>query len=801
MQFSERWLRSYCNPSWTTEELAHALTMAGLEVEETRPVAPPFSGVKVGKVVALAPHPNADRLRVCQVDTGAEVLSTIVCGAPNVTVGMLAPCALPGAQLPGNVSIGLAKMRGVESAGMLCSARELGLSEDQSGLLELDAGLEPGQDLRAALDLDDTIFVLKLTPNRPDCLGVLGIAREVAALSGAPLAVPSREPVAVTLKEVVPVQVMAPDLCGRFSGRVIRGVDARAKTPAWMRQRLERAGQRSISALVDISNYVMLELSRPSHVFDLDRLQGALQVRWAKAGETLELLNGQTVELAPDIGVIADDSQVESLAGIMGGNPTAVSLSTTNIYLEAAFWWPQAIAGRARRFNFSTDAGHRFERGVDASTTVDHLDYISALITEVCGGQVGPISDTVLELPRRDEVRMRVARAQRLIGVQISSAEMMQCFDRLQLDARLVELPEPTVLVTPPASRFDLQLEEDLVEEVARLWGFERLPLRAPRAPASMMAWPEATRTVSQLKRQLVERDFQEVINYSFVEDMLDRKLGGLDPVKVLNPIASQMNVMRSHLFGGLVRNLQTNLSRKASRVRLFEIGKVFHRAPQQPSGPLQVKGLAQPERLGLLAFGPSTEEQWGTSVRAVDFFDMKGDLEALGFVDATFKRTQHPALHPGRSAEITRAGQVLGVVGELHPALVAELDLPGAPIIAEVDVTALMKREVPQVRPLSNFPPVQRDLAVVVTDAVPAGDVLESLWRTVASDPALAFVTNIRLFDEYRGKGLENKEKSLAFRFWMQDTQRTLDDVTVARALERFTEVLREVHGARLRT
>jgi phenylalanyl-tRNA synthetase beta chain len=476
MKFPESWLRAYCNPDWTTEQLSDRLTMAGLEVEEVGAAAPPFDKVVVAQVLSVTRHPNADKLNVCEVDTGAGVRS-IVCGAPNVAVGMRVPCAITGAKLPGGLEIKPVTMRGVESDGMLCSARELGLSEDHSGLLALPPDAPLGADIRDYLKLDDAVFLLKLTPNLAHCFGVYGIAREVAALSGAPLRAPAMAPVAATLDERLPVRIDAPDLCGRFSGRVIRGVNATAPTPDWMRQRLERAGQRSISALVDISNYVMLELGRPTHVFDLDKIHGGLEVRWGRAGERLELLNGQTIELDAQVGVIADAQQVESLAGIMGGNSTAVSLSTTNIYVEAAFWWPRAVAGRARRYNFSTDAAQRFERGVDGETTVAHLEYISALILQVCGGQAGPVDDTITGLPERKSVALRTARAAKVIGVSLSDADIADAFTRLRLP---FERAGTDFVVTPPSYRFDLQIEEDLIEEVARIWGYERLPLRAP---------------------------------------------------------------------------------------------------------------------------------------------------------------------------------------------------------------------------------------------------------------------------------------------------------------------------------
>jgi phenylalanyl-tRNA synthetase beta chain len=485
MQFPESWLRTFVDPKLSTDELSHALTMAGLEVEGLAPVAPPTTKIVVGQVLEVAKHPNADKLHVCQVDAGTGETLTIVCGAPNVSPGIKVPVALVGAELPpaeaggAPFAIKLSKLRGVESQGMLCSARELKLSEDHSGLLILPADTPIGQDIRQTLNLDDTVFEIKLTPNKADCLSVFGVARETAAITGAPLHALEMPPVAVSINEILPVKVLAPDLCGRFSGRVIRGVNAHAKTPHWMVERLERSGQRSISALVDISNYVMLELGRPTHVFDLDKIHGGIEVRWGKKGETLKLLNGNTVELDETVGVIADDHQVESLAGIMGGDSTAVSLETTNIYLEAAFWWPDSIRGRARRYSFSTDAAHRFERGVDFSTTVEHIERISKLILDICGGNAGPVDDQTLNVPAREPVSMRVSRANRIIGVTIGAEEIAQIFARLGLT---FTQDGDTFSVTPPPYRFDIEIEEDLIEEVARIYGFEKIPARPPVA-------------------------------------------------------------------------------------------------------------------------------------------------------------------------------------------------------------------------------------------------------------------------------------------------------------------------------
>ena len=800
MKFPESWLRSFCDPQLSTEALAERLTMSGLEVEEIGAAAPPFTGVVVARITAVARHPNADKLSVCEVDVGGST-KTIVCGAPNVAAGLKVPCALPGAVLPGGFAIKPVTMRGVASDGMLCSARELGLSEDHGGLLVLAPEAPVGADLREVLALDDAVFTLKLTPNLAHCFGVYGIAREVSAVSGAPLRALDFPPVAVTLADRLPVEVLAPDLCGRFSGRIIRGVNARAASPDWMKRRLERAGQRPISALVDISNYVMLELGRPSHVFDLARIHGDLQVRWARPGETLKLLNGQTIELDAEVGVIADAEQVESLAGIMGGDSTAVSLDTTDIYLEAAFWWPQAMAGRARRYNFSTDAAQRFERGVDAATTVAHIEYLSRLILEICGGQAGPVDDLITGLPARPPVAMRTERARKVIGVPISDDEMATSFERLGL---AFTREADRFIVTPPSWRFDLQIEEDLIEEVVRVWGFERLPVRPPRASSPMLAQPERERSLSLLKRAVAARDYQEIVTFGFVSSSLQSRLGEAAGIRLLNPIAAQMDVMRTTLWAGLIDILQSNLNRKASRVRLFEVGRVFHADASVPSGPLTVKGVHQPLRLATLAYGPVADEQWGMPSRLVDYFDVKGDLEALcGAMsgELRFERAAHPALHPGRSARILLAGQPVGWLGTLHPALQQHLELAHEAVVLELELDALRFRELSRPGENSRFPPVQRDIAWVVPSELSAQSVREEIDRALAAQPLGGLVTNVRLFDEYRGKGLENKEKSLAFRFWMQDTQRTLNDAEVAQLMDGIVSWMGERLGVRLRS
>jgi phenylalanyl-tRNA synthetase beta chain len=809
MQFSENWLRTMVDPKMTSDELAHLLTMSGLEVEEVEPVAPPFSNVVVAKVLEVARHPNADRLNVCQVDAGTGTLLNIVCGAPNVRAGMKVACAMAGAVLPPGddgrpFEIKVGQLRGVESQGMLCSARELKLSEDHGGLIDLPEDAPVGQNFRDYYQLNDLKFTIKLTPNKADCLSVLGVAREVSALTGTPLKMPTYQTVAATLDEKLPVRVSAPDLCGRFSGRIIRGVNARAKTPDWMKQRLERSGQRSVSALVDISNYVMLELGRPTHVFDLDKIHGGLDVRWGKKGESLKLLNGNTVEVDEWIGVIADEREIESLAGIMGGDSTAVSLDTRNIYLEAAFWWPQAIQGRARRYNFSTDAAHRFERGVDYATTVEHIERITALIVEICGQKgktaVGPVDDHIVNLPQRQPVKVRTARAMKVIGVPLSDDRIADIFTRLNLTFT----QQPGLFaVTPPSYRFDIEIEEDLIEEIARVYGFENIPALPPVAPNAMRIAPESRRSLFSVRRQLADLDYQEVVNFSFVEEAWEADFSAnQNPIKLLNPIASQMSVMRSSLVGSLIANVRYNLNRKVSRIRLFEVGAVYLRNPDVQDGPLSVAGYDQPKRIAALAYGHVAEEQWGQPARNADYFDIKADLEAL-FAPKTirFVKIEHPALHPGRSAQIVLDGKSVGFVGELHPRWQQKYDLPLAPVMFEVDATALQQRDVPAYQEISRFPAVVRDLALVVEQSVSAQDLIDAFIVEKQTNSVCNILQAIVLFDEYRGKGLENNEKSLAFRFTLQDTQTTLQDEAVDAAMAAFIAAVNRKHGAKLRT
>jgi len=803
MQFPESWLRVFCNPPLSTQELAHTLTMGGMEVEALAPVAPHFAGVVVAQVLSVERHPNADRLNVCRVDDGSGAELQIVCGAPNVRAGIRVPCARVGAELPPGAdgkpfSIKSGLLRGVESQGMLCSARELGLSEDHGGLLVLNDAAPVGQDLRAALDLDDTLFTLKLTPNLGHALSVYGVARELAALTGAPLRTPSIAAIAPVHQHVLPVKVLAADLCGRFSGRVVRGVNPKAGTPAWMVDRLARCGQRSVSALVDISNYVMFEYGRPTHIFDLDKINGGLEVRWARTGESLKLLNGNTVALDEKVGVIADAHAVESLAGIMGGDSTAVGDDTRNVYVEAAFWWPEAVAGRSRRFNFSTDAGHRFERGVDPALTVAHIERITALILEICGGEPGPIDDQIVAVPEPTPVTLRVDRAAKVIGMPIAQAQCEAVFTRLGWHFSA----QPGLLtVTPPSWRFDLRIEEDLIEELIRVIGYSNLPDTPPRAPTVARARSERSRSQNALRHTMAGLGYFETINFSFVELRWEQELAGnADPIRVLNPIAAPLAVMRSSLLGSLIAVLKTNIARRADRLRVYEIGRVFRRDASVADGPLSVAGVAQPRRLAGLAWGFADGLQWGSKDRAVDFFDAKGDVQALlAPHEATFVAAQHPALHPGRSAAIHVDGQHVGFVGELHPQWRQAYDLPSAPVLFEIDLDALQTRTLPQAHALPRQQAAWRDVAVVAPDGVTHDQIVASIH----ADPS-GLVRSARLFDVYKPAqttgGLAAGERSLAIRIELRDDDATLTDeridATVGAVLARLTSQL----GARLR-
>ena len=793
MNVPESWLRSFCNPPIPGQALADRLTMAGLEVEAYAPYGPQFSGVVVGEILSVNRHPGADKLTVCRVHDGSRTLE-VVCGAPNVRAGMKAPLATIGAKLPG-MEIRKTSLRGVDSDGMLCSARELGLSNDHSGLLELAPEAKPGEDLRPLLGLDDRVLTLKLTPNRADALSILGVAREVSALTGVSLERPRIDKIAAKTQAKHPVRITAPEGCGRFTGRVIRNVNAAAPSPRWMKERLERAGQRSISALVDVTNYVMLELGRPLHVYDLDKLKGPIDVRWGRKGEKVLLLNEQEVEVDESVLCITDDSGAIGLGGIMGGESTKADEATRNVLLESAFFFPAAIAGRARRYNFSSDAAYRFERGVDFDNNVDGIERATRLILDICGGEPGPTDDLVARLPERKPVAMRVSRAQKVIGIPISGDEIAQAFTRLGLR---FQRHTDAFVVEPPSFRFDLEIEEDLIEEVARIHGFERIAAHPPRAALTMLKTPESVRSAHTLRERMAAADYREVINFSFVEPAWEADFADeTNPIRLLNPIASQLSVMRTSLIGSLVDVVRKNHFRKVPRIRVFEIGRVFLRDAAAPDGPLSVAGLRQPLRIAAAAYGRAFSEQWDGAERAVDFFDVRADIEALvAPLAVRFETAVQPAFHPGRCAKVLVEGKPAGWIGELHPKWLQKYELPQAAILFELEVEPLLACPLPRPEVPSRFPPVVRDIALVFDARTPVEAVFDAIR---AEKPPI--VRSVRLFSLYRGAGLPQGKKSLAFRVVMQHTERTLTDAEADAARDALVALLGRRFSATLRT
>jgi phenylalanyl-tRNA synthetase beta chain len=786
MKVSVAWLRELVDVRLPVAQLAHRLTMAGLEVEEITPVAAEFSGIVVGLVKSVAPHPNADKLRVTQVDAGTGEALTVVCGAPNVAAGQKVPCALVGAKLPG-LEIRKAKLRGVESSGMLCSARELGLSDDHAGLLVLEEDAPIGRDVREVLALDDTYLTLKLTPNRGDCLSMLGIARDVAAICGATLRPPPVPTIAETIRDRREVRISAPAACGHYFGRVVRGIDAHARTPPWMVRRLERAGLRAIRPLVDITNYVMLERGQPMHAFDNALLRGAIDVRYMKPGERVKLLNEQAVEHHPELLAITDAGGPVALGGVMGGFDSMVGPSTTEVFFEAAYFAPRAVQGKARALGLASDAAYRFERGVDPGGAGAALERATQLALDICGGQAGPITHAAGEVPHRAAVRMRPARARALLGYAIADQEMHDILKRLSC---VPEGPPEAMQVTPPSWRFDLEIEEDFIEEVARIHGYEHVPDAAPRSSVPMLRSREGERSRFDLRHALAGLGYQEVVNYSFVSEESEADLaGGSRPVRLANPIASHMGVMRTTLLGGLVQTLRANLNRGEARVRVFEIGRCF-----ESSDPTLA---AQPERIAALAYGTRWPEQWAEKAVAVDFYDAKGDAQALAGTRALeFVPAAHAAFHPGRSAEIRFHGQAIGVVGEIHPALRQKYELAAPAVAFEMLAGPLLEGPAPRFRGLSRMPAVRRDYAFTVAEDVPAGAILAAVRSRV---PAL--VREVEVFDQYRGKGVEDGKKSLALRIVMQDTDRTLTDSEVEGVVASIREQLNEQFQAKPRT
>jgi phenylalanyl-tRNA synthetase beta chain len=793
MKFSENWLRTFVDLPLSTDELAHALTMAGLEVESIEPVVPAFTGVVVAEVLSVEKHPGRERLHVCQVNAGSIPGGgqlQIVCGAPNVQAGMRVPCALSGAELPA-AAIKPTSIRGIESHGMLCSAAELGLDDPAKGLLALPEDAPPGVDFRDYYELDDKLLTLKLTPNRGDCLGLFGIAREAAAITSAGLRPLEIEPVAPEVDDALRVEVDAPAACPLYCGRVIRGVSLEDKaTPRWMVRRLERSGIRTINPVVDVTNYVMLETGQPLHAFDLAKISGEragmIQVRFARTGEKLRLLNGEELVLEPDMLVIADLEKPLALAGIMGGDESGVRDGTTDLFLESAFFSPETISGKSFRLGFSSDSAHRFERGVDFAATRTALERATRLVLEICGGSAGAVSEALGSLPPRRPINLRLQRVRQVLGVDFDEVRVAELLRRLQFD--FLSTGNGVFLITPPTYRFDLGIEEDLIEELARIHGYNQIPGSLPRTASEMLPDPESKLSLPQLRGVLASRDYQEVINYAFVDASWEREIFGNEtPIILKNPLSSQMSAMRSTLLGGLLSNLQFNLNRKQSRVRVFETGCCFLK---------EGDSYAQPEKFAGLCYGDAYPEQWGMPARIADFYDVKADIEALFWpARVHFEPQPYPALHPGKSARIHIAGVVAGYIGELHPRIRKKLDLSRSPVLFELDLHALVSRSLPTVTEISKYPTIRRDIALVVPAKIRAQAILDRM-----TSEQLSVISEIHLFDVYQGEGMEIGKKSLAFRVLLKDTQKTLTDAEADLAVAKLTKILEVEFGARLR-
>ena len=789
MKFPESWLREHVTVNASREDLAARLTAIGLEVEAAQVLGEGLEGVVVAEILSCAKHPEADRLQVCQVATGAGTVQ-IVCGAPNARPGLKVPLATVGASLPGGMAITAATLRGVDSQGMLCSGRELGIDADASGLLELPADAPVGTALADYLGLPDASFELKLTPNRADCFSVRGVAFDVAAALSAQVNALEIPEAAITCQARLPVTLAAGADCPRYCGRVIEGVDARARSPLWLTERLKRAGLRPISPLVDITNYVMLELGQPMHAFDADTLNGPVGVRRARSGETIKLLDEREVALDEGFLLITDADRPVALAGVMGGWETRVTEASTRVFLESAHFAPSAVIGRARRLGMHTDASHRFERGVDPQLPGYALERATALVLQVMGGQAGAITEATLpaHLTPPAPVLLRRQRLARVLGLVVADGEVERILRALGMQ---VQATGQGWSVTPPTRRFDIALEEDLIEEVARIRGYDAIPTTTPSGQVTLAAPSESCVAEPVLRRQLAGRDFVEAINYAFVDA---RTLGAwqLDDgaVALANPLSGELGVMRTSLLPGLVDALGRNRARQQTRVRLFELGRVFHRGDGAP---------IETDRIAAVACGPRTAEQWSGDRAEVDFFDLKADVErllALADARAEFRPDDRPYGHPGRSASVWRDGRCIGWVGHLHPGLARILDLDGEVVGFELDLAPLAARDVPRAGELSRFPSVRRDIALVVPETTPWAALEASLQAALGS-----LLREVRLFDRYVGPGLDSGSKSLAMGLILQDVSRTLTDRDADQAVATALEALARDCGARLRS
>jgi phenylalanyl-tRNA synthetase beta chain len=798
MKFSEQWLRTWVDPKLTTQEMCDQLTMAGLEVDGTEPAASSFTDVVIARVESLEKHPDADKLNVCQVNDGSEILQ-IVCGAANVRQGLHVPLARIGAILPAApdekpLKIKPAKLRGVASSGMLCSEKELGLADSAEGLLELPADAPLGQNLRDYLQLDDTVIEIDLTPNRGDCLSIAGIARELGALNQCEVNEQTWQPYKQTIDDTFPVAIEAQDACTHYAGRVIKGVDVSAQTPLWMLERLRRSGIRGLGPVVDVTNYVMLELGQPMHAFDLQKLDGQITVRYSGKGESVNLLDGKSIELQDGSLVIADAKSPLALAGVMGGEDSAVDDSTQDLFLESAFFKPEIIAGKARSYGLHTDSSHRFERGVDTQLQVHALERATELIREICGGEVGPVvehkADAYVEevLP----IHLRFDQIQRVLGIELAVEQVSDILKRLGME---IKVYSDGWLVKPPSFRFDIVIEADLLEEVVRVYGYNNIPRTRPSYHAAIQSQPEARNTLSSIKQTMVERGYFEAICYSFVDPSWQKIVDPqTDVIELANPLSSEMSVMRTTLWPGLLNALKHNINRQQTRVRLFETGLCFVPGADAAG----VNAIAQRAKFAGVVCGDIHHEQWAEKSRKVDFFDVKSDVEALlaySCSHSVFEAAEHPALHPGQSACIKQDGEIVGWIGALHPQVQKALDIDPGVFVFEIDQSAIDINRIPEFSPLSRFPEVRRDLAILVDESIPVGDILTSIGAT-----ATDLVQEVQLFDIYQGNGVEEGRKSVAFGLILQEFSRTLTDQEVESEIENIVSTLNQQFAATLR-
>ncbi|WP_250658701.1 phenylalanine--tRNA ligase subunit beta [Alkalimarinus coralli] len=790
MKFSEQWLREWVNPNINTEELVSQITMAGLEVDGVELVAGEFVGIVVGEVLSADKHPDADKLSVCQVNAGDETFQ-VVCGAPNVRAGLKVPFAMVGAVLPGNFKIKKAKLRGVESQGMLCAESELGMAESSDGLMELPANAPVGQDFREYMKLNDRMIEVDLTPNRSDCLSIAGLAREVGVLNKTLVEQPKINTLEPSINDSFAINIDVPAFCPRYIGRIINGINVNAETPLWMKEKLRRSGLRSIDPVVDVTNYILLEFGQPMHAFDLDKLSGSINVRMASEQEKITLLDGQDVELRSDTLVIADEEKALAIAGVMGGESSAVSDSTVNIFLECAYFDPISIAGKARSYGLHTDSSHRFERGVDYKLQRNMIERATELLLEIVGGDAGPVSEKVskADLPSRELVELRYARVESLLGLKVGKTEVEEILTRLGLF--IEKLTKDGWLIRVPSYRFDISIEADLIEEIGRIYGYNNLPVTSPVGSLALKPNDESITPIAEIQNHLVTLGYQEAITYSFVDPELQQKL---DPehegIALANPISADLSVMRTTLWTGLLKALMYNQNRQQDRVRFFETGLRFVKKGDD---------LEQVPMLAAVVSGNRQPENWANENAAIDFFDVKADLESLFSRlggEFLFRKGNLPALHPGQTAEIVKNGEIIGYLGALHPEIHKSQNLNGPVYLFELCLDQIVKGNVPQCKEFSKFPEVRRDLAIIVNKEVEFGDVRSSIIEKAGD-----YLIDLKVFDVYQGQGVEPGKKSLAIGATWQHVERTLNDDEITQTFNDIIDVLKDRFGAILRS